>query len=60
MLVDYALIGQRIKEQRIKRKMTQEELAERANVTSGYTVAADAVFLRGEQGIAEIFCTFSS
>ena len=36
MLVDYALIGQRIKEQRIKRKMTQEELAERANVTSGY------------------------
>ena len=36
MLVDYALIGKRIKEQRIKRKMTQEELAERANVTSGY------------------------
>ena len=36
MFVDYSLIGQRIKEQRVKRKMTQEELAERANVTSGY------------------------
>ena len=36
MFVDYSLIGQRIKEQRIKRKMTQEELAECANVTSGY------------------------
>lgn len=34
--VDYKLIGERIKEQRIKSKMTQEDLAERLDVSIGY------------------------
>ena len=34
--VDYKLIGERIKAQRVKNKMTQENLAERLDVSIGY------------------------
>ncbi|MBO5009973.1 MAG: helix-turn-helix transcriptional regulator [Clostridia bacterium] len=36
MNVDYKLIGERIKEQRVKAKLTQEALAERLDVSIGY------------------------
>lgn len=36
MAVDYKLIGQRIKKHRKEKKMTQEVLAEKADVTVGY------------------------
>lgn len=36
MAVDYKLIGQRIKEHRKQKKMTQEVLAEKSDVTVGY------------------------
>ena len=36
MNIDYKLIGDRIKEQRVKNKMTQENLAERLDVSIGY------------------------
>lgn len=36
MNVDYKLIGSRIKAQRIKRRLTQEVMAEKLDVTIGY------------------------
>lgn len=36
MAIDYKLIGKRIKEHRKKKSMTQEVLAEKADVTVGY------------------------
>ena len=35
-MLNYALLGQRISEERKKRKMTQEQLAEEANLTASF------------------------
>ena len=36
MTIDYKIIGKRIKERRKRNDLTQEQLAERADVTVGY------------------------
>lgn len=46
--MDYTMLGKRIREERRKRDLTQEKLAEDVNVTSPYIGQAE----RGERGIS--------
>lgn len=41
MALDYSIVGKRIKEARISKKMTQEKLAEKLDVSITYTTKKD-------------------
>lgn len=57
-MIDYKLIGDRIRNQRISRKLTQDQLAEMANITTVYLSRIENGHAKPALDVYETLCEF--